>query len=74
LSGKYSKWACQNCPDFKSEHICAGTWQVLEIRRLKQAGYPFGPDDLDYVSWQLLAALEEKLNMEKRKRELKHGG
>jgi hypothetical protein len=47
---------------------------VLEIRRLKQAGYPFGPEDLGYVSWQLLAALEEKLDLEKRKRELKHGG
>lgn len=47
---------------------------MLEIRRLKLAGYPLGPDDLDYVSWQLLAELEEKLELEKRKREIKNGG
>ncbi len=43
---------------------------MLEIRRLKLAGYPFRADDLKYRDWLLLGALEEKLGSEQKKNEL----
>jgi len=46
----------------------------LEIRRLKAAGFPLTPEELDYVSWQLLAALEEKVELKLRQRETRYGG
>jgi len=49
--------------------ISTQTWHLLEIRRLKNAGLVLGPNDLDFVSWQLLAYLEEILESLKKKRE-----
>lgn len=63
----FQEWTCSNCPELKLEEIGPETWRLLEIRRLKLAQFPFQPNDLDYVSWQVLASLEEKIEMEKRK-------
>jgi len=41
---------------------------VLELWRLKKAGFPFSRDDLDYVCWQLLGVWEEKIEQLKRKK------
>jgi hypothetical protein len=40
---------------------------------MKMAGFPLAPDDLDYVSWHLLADLEERIGAMDRKRESGHG-
>jgi hypothetical protein len=71
---KYSQWACGHCPEFRVDQISAQTWNLLEVRRMKMAGFVFAPDDLDYVSWHLLAELEEQIQARDRKKESRYGG
>jgi len=44
---------------------------LLEIRRLKLAGFAFQQSDLKYNDWLLLGALEEKLEAKKKELKLK---
>jgi len=50
------------------ENISEGSWRLLELWRLKKAGFPFSQDDLDYVCWQLLGVWEEKIEQLKGKK------
>jgi len=70
---RYSKWTCEHCGEFRFEQISRQTWHLLEMRRLKSAGFPLKADELDYVSWHLLAALEEKIEAGKSKRGIEYG-
>jgi hypothetical protein len=71
---RYSEWACAHCPEFRLDQVSSATWHLLEIRRLKAVGFSLAPEDLDYVSWHLLASLEEKIELKRRQRETRYGG
>jgi hypothetical protein len=65
----YQDWTCSHCPELKLESIGPELVSMLELRRLQIAGFPFEQNQLDYESWILLSALNERIDREQRKNE-----
>jgi hypothetical protein len=59
--GENLEWACSQCEFKKFDHLQIYTRKIMEIRHLKNAGYPFRANDLLLEDWQDLGTLEEAM-------------
>ena len=57
--GPYADWAQAQCTEPCERNLHPYTLKLLELHRLREAGYPFTPDDLSYDDWRLLGTLAE---------------
>jgi len=55
------EWQCENCPTRRWQDLHPYTHTLLRLRRLQQAGYPFGADDLELETWIDLGRVNECL-------------
>jgi hypothetical protein len=56
---RYAQWICANCREVVEERLSPEVLRLLLLRRLRQAGYPFGRDELDFEDWLHLGEMEE---------------
>lgn len=57
--GEHLEWACSKCEKKRYDQIHPYTQKIMEIRRLREAGYPFTANSLTLEEWQDLGAYEE---------------
>jgi hypothetical protein len=61
-SGAFAEWACSVCQEcVRPEAVSPWTRHLLFLHRLKEAGYPFGANDLDLETWLLLGLVQRIL-------------
>jgi hypothetical protein len=61
-NGPFAAWACQVCEEYlRPEAISPWTRHLVFLHRLRQAGYPFGANDLTLEEWLLLDLVQRIL-------------
>lgn len=61
-------WACEHCKRTKPEDVSPYTLHILQLVRLREAGFPFKADDLDLQTWQDMGLVREALKEAKEHR------
>ncbi len=61
-SGAFAAWACQACEEYlRPEAVSSWTRHLVFLHQLRQAGYPFGANDLTLEEWLLLGLVQRLL-------------
>lgn len=61
MDGAELEWACGKCPKKPEEDIHPYTHKLLQIKALKDAGFPLESDFLEYEEWVDLGRINQKI-------------
>lgn len=58
-NSRYARWICGHCSEVTAESFSGKTLRWWLLHRLRQAGYPFDKNELDWEDWLNLALVQE---------------